>query len=79
MVNKAKHNGKSLKLRRTFRYSDNGANLTLCITVKADVRVVTQETLSIGEDRVVLASQIQANISRAGIFKLTFELPEEWT
>ena len=77
LVNKAKHNGKSLKLRRTFRYSDNGANLSLsALPVKADVRVVTQETLSIGEDRVVLASQIQANISRAGIFKLTFELPE---
>ena len=36
----AKHTGKSLKLRRTFRYSDNGANLSLsALPVKADVRV----------------------------------------
>lgn len=69
--------GKELTLRRSFRYSDREAKLTLnALPVKPDIRVNTQDTLSIGEDRVVLASQIDVNISRAGIFKLTFELPD---
>ena len=69
--------GKELTLRRSFRYSDREAKLTLnALPVKPDIRVNTQDTLSIGEDRVVLASQIDVSISRAGIFKLTFELPD---
>ena len=70
-------NGKNLALRRSFRYSDNDANLQVeALPVKPDIRVATQETLSIGEDRIVLASQLDVSITRAGIFKLTFDLPD---
>ncbi len=70
-------NGKQLVLRRSFRYSDNDANLQIeALPVQPDIRVSTQETLSIGEDRIVLATQLDVNITRAGIFKLTFDMPD---
>jgi hypothetical protein len=37
--------------------------------------VETQETLSLSEDRTVLASNVTVDITRAGIFRLSFLLP----
>jgi len=39
------------------------------------VRVETQDTLSLGEDRTVLAVDATVNITRAGIFRLSFVMP----
>lgn len=65
-----------LTVRRAFRYSDAAARATLnASAVEPDVRVETQDTLSLGEDRTVLASSATVDISRAGIFKLSFVLP----
>ena len=43
--------------------------------VEPDVRVETQDTLSLGEDRTVLATTADVTITRAGIFKLSFVMP----
>jgi tetratricopeptide (TPR) repeat protein len=43
--------------------------------VEPDVRVETQDTLSLGEDRTVLAVNAAADITRAGIFRLSFVMP----
>ena len=43
--------------------------------VEPDVRVETQDTLSLGEDRTVLAVDATVNITRAGIFRLSFVMP----
>jgi hypothetical protein len=68
-----------LTLRRAFRYAESTAQLILAASaVQPDVRVETQETLSLGEDRTVLASQLTAHITRAGIFKLSFALPADF-
>jgi hypothetical protein len=65
-----------LTVRRAFRYSDATATATLQASpVESDVRVETQDTLSLGEDRTVLAANLTADITRAGIFKLSFVLP----
>ncbi|MBN2508088.1 MAG: hypothetical protein JXQ71_15485 [Verrucomicrobia bacterium] len=65
-----------LALRRAFRYSDLKATVALkAAAVQPDVRVTTQETLSLGEDRVVLAANVGVAITRAGIFRLSFVLP----
>jgi hypothetical protein len=65
-----------LTVRRAFRYSDSNAKLTLKASpVEADVRVETQQTLSLGEDRTVLAMNAVVDITRAGIFRLSFVLP----
>jgi hypothetical protein len=43
--------------------------------VEPDVRVETQDTLSLGEDRTVLAVNASVDITRAGIFRLSFLMP----
>ena len=65
-----------LALRRAFRYSDTQAAAVLkASAVEPDVRVETQDTLSLGEDRTVLAANATVTITRAGIFRLSFVMP----
>jgi hypothetical protein len=65
-----------LTLRRAFRYADTKAVASLQVSpVEPDVRVETQDTLSLGEDRTVLAVDATVNITRAGIFRLSFAMP----
>lgn len=65
-----------LALRRAFRAADVEAKLTLsAAAVQPDVRVESRQTLSLGEDRTVLAVNLEASITRAGVFQLSFVLP----
>jgi hypothetical protein len=65
-----------LALKRAFHYSDtHGVILLKALAVKSDVQVDAQSTLSLGEDRVVLAVNANVRIERAGIFKLSFVMP----
>lgn len=65
-----------LTLRRAFRYSNTGAIASVKASpVEPDVRVETQDTLSLGEDRTVLAVNANVSITRAGIFRLSFVMP----
>jgi hypothetical protein len=65
-----------LTVRRAFRYSDANATASIkASAVKPDVRVETQDTLSLGEDRTMLASTANVTITRSGIFKLSFVMP----
>jgi hypothetical protein len=65
-----------LTVRRAFRYSDLEATAVLKASpVEPDVRVETQDTLSLGEDRTVLAATAAVTITHAGIFRLSFVLP----
>ncbi len=65
-----------LTVRRAFRYADVKATASLkASAVEPDVRVETQSTLSLGEDRTVLAVNATLDITRAGIFRLSFVLP----
>jgi hypothetical protein len=65
-----------LTLRRAFRYADAKGTVALKASpVEPDVRVETQETLSLGEDRTVLAANVAVAVTRAGIFRVSFVLP----
>jgi hypothetical protein len=65
-----------LTLRRAFRYADVRATVALKASpVEPDVRVETQETLSLGDDRTVLAATVGLAVTRAGIFRISFVLP----
>ncbi len=65
-----------LTVRRAFRYSDVAATAAITASaVEADVRVESQDTLSLGEDRALLATNATVDITRAGIFRLSFALP----
>ncbi len=64
-------------LRRVFRYGDGAGSVALTVgPVDPEVRVATQQTLSLGEERLVLAVDLRVSITRAGLFKLSFPLPE---
>ncbi len=66
-----------LIVRRAYRYADPAATALLTVSaVEPDVRVDSQDTLSLGEDRTVLAANSTVEITRAGIFKLTFLMPQ---
>jgi hypothetical protein len=68
-----------LTVRRAFRHSDDSASAQLKVSaVEPDVRVETQDTLSLGEDRTVLASTASVTISRTGIFRLSFVMPADY-
>ena len=65
-----------LAVRRAFRYADAASTAVIkASAVEPDVRVESQDTLSLGEDRVLLAVNAAVDITRAGIFRLSFELP----
>src|SRR5205823_14302435 len=65
-----------LTLRRAFRYADTKAVASVkASAVEPDVRVETQDTLSLGEDRTILAANATVDITRAGILRLSFLMP----
>ncbi|HEY1173054.1 MAG TPA: hypothetical protein VGH19_16925 [Verrucomicrobiae bacterium] len=65
-----------LTLRRAFRSADALGTVTVKASpVEPDVRVETQETLSLSEDRTVLAVNASMAVTRAGIFRVSFVLP----
>ena len=66
-----------LTLRRAFRYSDATATISLAAdAVEPDIRVVSRQNLLLSEDRVVLGVNLTVNITRAGVFSLSFALPD---
>ncbi len=65
-----------LTVRRAFRFTGAQGTATLKASpVEPDVRVQSQQTLSLGEDRTVLAATLEVDVIRAGIFRLSFALP----
>ncbi len=66
----------ALTVRRAYSYGAAPASLKLeALAVEPDVRVATQQTLSLGEDRLVLVTRLDVTVARAGIFQLSFILP----
>ena len=64
-------------LQKVYRYSKGDASLTLKVApVSPEVRVDSQQRLSFGEERTVLAVDLTASITRSGVFRLSFPLPQ---
>ncbi|QJE98054.1 hypothetical protein [Luteolibacter luteus] len=72
--------GRSLAvLHRAFRHGGAEASVTLKVApVAPEIRAETKQTLSLGEDRMVLAIDLTASITRSGVFKLSLEVPAEF-
>jgi len=67
---------KQATLHQVYRYGAEGGELTLRVApVDSEVRVVSKQVLSLGDERVVLGVNFAADISRAGLFQLSFPLP----
>ena len=64
-------------LQQAFRYGRDGGSVSLKVAAVApEVRVVSKQVLSFGDDRLVVAVDLNIAITRAGLFKLSFVLPE---
>lgn len=62
---------------RVYRYGRDGGSLTLKVApVEPEVRVASKQVLSLGDERVVLGINFVADITRAGLFQLSFPLPD---
>ncbi len=67
---------KQTVLHRVYRYGAAGGELALRVApVDSEVRVASQQVLSLGDERVVLGVNFTAEIARAGLFQLSFPLP----
>ncbi|MCB1062088.1 MAG: hypothetical protein KDN20_04085 [Verrucomicrobiae bacterium] len=64
-------------LHRVFRYGAEGGKLNVRVApVAPEVRVTSRQVLSLGDERVVLGINCTAEITRAGLFQLSFPLPD---
>ncbi|MGJ8696963.1 MAG: hypothetical protein ACSHYF_11635 [Verrucomicrobiaceae bacterium] len=67
---------KRATLQKVYRYSEAEASLNVSVApVAPEVRVISEEKISLGDERVVLGVDFTATITRAGVFRLSFPLP----
>jgi hypothetical protein len=63
-------------LHQVFRHAGGEPGLGVSVLpVQPEVKITTNQVLSLAEERMVLAADLKAEITRAGIFKLVFPLP----
>lgn len=64
-------------VHRVYRYGKTGGSLVLRVApVAPEVRVTSEQVLSIGDERLVLGVKVEVEITRAGVFQLSFPLPD---
>ncbi len=67
---------KQTTLHRVYRYSAEGGSLSVQVSpVAPEVRVTSKQVVSFGDERIVLGLQFVTEISRTGLFQLSFPLP----
>ena len=64
-------------LHRVYRYGAEAGSLTVQVSpVAPEVRVASKQVISFGDERVVLGVNFVAEITRTGLFQLSFPLPD---
>ncbi|MDB4358754.1 hypothetical protein N9Z18_00775 [Verrucomicrobiales bacterium] len=64
-------------LHRVYRFGETGGDVALRVApVAPEVRVVSKQVISLGEERIVFGVNFSTSITRAGLFQLSFPLPE---
>lgn len=77
MIPRDREGRPAASLQKVYRYSQAQASLAVKVApVAPEVRVETKQRLSFGEERAVLAVDFTAAITRTGVFRLSFPLPE---
>lgn len=67
---------KKTLLHRVYRFGAEGGEMALRVApVDPEIRVTSKQKLSLGDERVVLGVNFEAEITRAGLFQLSFPLP----
>ncbi len=73
------HPEREPKLRRAYRWdAESGALKLQALAVEPNIRSVAKQTVSLGEDRVLLSLELQVEIRRAGVFRLSLPIPEAY-
>lgn len=69
--------GRVPQLRRAYRWDVEAGALELqALSVEPDIRSTSKQTVSLGEDRILVALELQAQINRTGVFKLNLKIPD---
>lgn len=77
LIPKSKDGRPLAMLQQAFRYGREGGAVSLKVAAVApEVRVVSKQVFSFGDDRLVVAVDLNVAITRAGLFKLSFVLPQ---
>ena len=64
-------------LQQVWRYGESGGSAALrVVAVVPEVRVTARQVLSLDDDRMVMAVDLNASITRAGVFSLSFAVPD---
>ncbi|HVU18881.1 MAG TPA: hypothetical protein VHD32_18395 [Candidatus Didemnitutus sp.] len=64
-------------VQQAWRYGAEGGQADLkIVAVTPEVRVTGRQVMSIDDDRLVMAADLAVSITRAGIFQLSFVLPD---
>lgn len=64
-------------LHCVYRYGTDGGELAVRVApVASEVRVTSKQVLSLGDERILLACNFAVEITRAGLFQLSFALPD---
>ena len=64
-------------LHRVYRYGADSGSLTLRVApVEPEVRVISKQVISLGDERLVAGINFEVEIARAGLFQLSFPLPD---
>ncbi len=64
-------------LQHAWRYGSTAGRVTFKVApVAPEVRTATHQLISIGDDRLVMKLDLNVAITRVGLFKLSFALPE---
>jgi hypothetical protein len=64
-------------LQRVFRYGADEASVAVRVApVAPEMRAESRQVLSLGEDRMVLATDLAVTITRAGVFRVVLEVPD---
>lgn len=67
------------EIKRAFRYQDLSALIaTSAERVVPELRVTEEASLDISDERLILTSRMELQITRAGLFELRLDLPQEY-
>ena len=76
LVPRTKDNHPLAVVQHVWRYGREGGRVELKVApVAAEVRVASRQLLSLDDDRLVVALDMNVAITRVGLFKLSFALP----
>lgn len=63
--------------QKVFRHTGTGATLAAeLLPVQPEIKAMVHQTVSLGEERLTMAVDLECAITRAGIFQLSFPVPD---